>query len=212
MLNGWKRFIQKPKPRVITVNWSKIATTGQQSSKANRAGWIVFLGMSVLLIVVLQRTKTGGPPVQPATMQSNAVEDKLIGFRDVSALFLTPWLGIIWLLAKYQKSVSKLRLMEQNRNHLRATLFDFDENYLFLENEFSSCRISFAGFERFLDNDKLLILYEYSFLYHVIPKRAFANPSDLKQFKSILTRHVATGILSEEKVFGFAVVNTESRA
>ena len=211
LLSGWNQQFKSPKPGVITLDWAKVAKPDKGFRKRGAGGWIAFVVLAAMLLFLLQRPRPATAPAVPSTLQTLEQQDEVMGYMPMALIISVPWLVLFIVVAKFQKIGTKIRLMEMNQNQFRPTRFDFDENSVFFENEVYSARLAFSGFVRFLENEKLLLLQESSAIYHLIPKRAFSDPADLQRFKSLLIKHVSTGILAEEPVFGFAVIAPKSQ-
>jgi hypothetical protein len=48
-------------------------------------------------------------------------------------------------------------------------------------------------YEKFRETQKLFLLYQGADLIGIVPKRAFANPADLQQFRALITSNIRPG-------------------
>ena len=79
------------------------------------------------------------------------------------------------------------------RNTLRTSpafkgdlCYVFDENGVETTTSASQSRMTWAGFHRAVETKDFVLLYMSSRVFHIVPKKAFVDESQLQNFKSLL--------------------------
>jgi hypothetical protein len=150
--------------------------------RAGLFGWLVFIGLAVMLVMLVQNSKHPQPvPTQPTESSS---------FLNHFVVPLIPWVlifGFIWLFVFRQ-----LRQSLWNKNPISQRLFtlDLDDQAVQVSSGAESTRWLWEAFVAFSESSQLLLLRLESNAVLPIPKRAL-DPAQLEEVRGLATIRAA---------------------
>jgi hypothetical protein len=161
----------------------------QQFGGRRFIGWIVFIGLAIVLFVFLRSRQQSRFPYTPPPAAAPA-SDK------VFELFLTllPWILIgafLWfflflrLRRRYQKAFDK------TPGFHRVRTIHITDDGLTMTEPTLEWRATWAHYVRFAETKNLFLLYVGDVAAEFIPKRIFPDESAVTEFRSILEQNIS---------------------
>jgi hypothetical protein len=160
----------------------------KQAMGSGILGWILFIGLAVMLFMMLQNRPRGeGSSVAPSTQVPAAVDEVQIAKRWIGhSIFMTGAVlfaaGIGWFLI-FQGRWQRWALGRVDR-------YVFAEEGLKELSRFKTVEWTWEAFGSFAETEKLFVLRETPERGRVIPKRLFANDAVLTEFRALLVRKI----------------------
>ena len=149
-------------------------------------GWILFVTMAIVLYMLLQKSSA---PSGPATAPAAATPDLLFGVL----VPLIPWLVLfasVWVILFTAARVQMPRRMwERNPALQLRQRLDANDDRLIIDNVQSRIEMKWAAVRSFLETPNLFMLYTAEYLFHMVPKRAFAGQGEA-EFRELLRRGI----------------------
>ena len=145
-------------------------------------GWAIFVGLTVMLILVLRSLLSAGLPPTTAPATDDGSPAALLG--DV-----LPWLVIfivIWVVG-YRYLRGQMKRMWDGSPHLQQprVLTISDERFTDAT-ALTSHAYQWAAFVQYRETANLFVLYPGPFMIEMVPKRAFPGPADVDAFRAFL--------------------------
>ncbi len=168
----------------LTAHRRTFAKTGGTRVVPRWLGWSVFGGLAVLLILIQFR-----PTAQPTPP-------------------VLPWILIfacIWLFTFFwnRRFAAKYIWRSQPSFQLRRTL-DADPSRLIIDDAQRRTEKKWTSIRQFVETANLFLLYTGEHAFDMVPKRAFASPAKVDEFRALLEQEV------HQPTGGFPVTPSQS--
>ncbi|HEX8915936.1 MAG TPA: YcxB family protein [Humisphaera sp.] len=152
--------------------WSRSAKPakggGVFGSKGGLVGWLVFIGLAMLLVNLVNNRND-----PPATRPAAPAGDDLVGGI---LLPVVPWLvifGFIWFFVYRQLRARGRRVWDANEDLRQPHVAVFDDLGVTVTGPKVSMRVLWSGFDAWSETANLLLLRQQpGNQFHIVPKRA----------------------------------------
>jgi hypothetical protein len=189
----WSRAIAWVVP--VTVAWALLARTLEQMDRWAMRRAMVFVLVFGLLCCALAARRGPAPPTPPS---DSVLSDLIIG--------LGPWLASLCALLIILRLIvrSSYRKGWNGTPHMRLPhVARFTDDSVYFENEQWQETYRWRAFIHFIETENLFILQPSRFTFHMIPKRACRDATEVESLRQFMERHVPS---ADPKAIGFAVV------
>jgi len=155
-----------------------------KSAKGGRSilGWILFVGLAVMLFFMLQNGRKDAPAPPPSTPG-----DK----RRYYPLLILGFLIFIGLLAFFGRKKQERKAFEQRAELHRLRTVHFSEDGVTHDDRVSQSRTSWQGFIKFGETTNVFLLYHSDVAAIIIPKRAFLTPAAADEFRILAQSQIS---------------------
>ena len=151
------------------------------------AGWALFGGLAVLLLLMQFRPTTVQPtPPIVAPPNQSAIQNVLLPIVPWLLIFVCIWLFVFfwnrrWAASHVWRSQPSLQL--------RRTL-DADPSRLIIDDGQTRVEKKWNSVRTFVETANLFLLYTADHAFDMVPKRAFASPAQVDEFRTLLEQQV----------------------
>jgi YcxB-like protein len=173
-------------------------------------GWVLFISLAVLIFLAMQRSKRtplalpNRGPLPPIVATDPDLDSRTLETGAVALIVIVPGIAApIGLLCVLQR-VNRLQKRERNRSLVGPTTLHASERGICFVTQRHRVYQRWSAFEKFLEGERLFLLYENNSVFRMVPKRAFASPEDLQRFVALLLEHVPN-VLIARPAGGFPV-------
>ena len=109
-------------------------------------------------------------------------------------LILDCWFSIFLLLLQLViPSLVFRRVYRRNIRMFGTRTVTISDTGIVADHQLGHVESTWNMYEKFRETQKLFLLYQGADLIGIVPKRAFANPADLQQFRALITSNIRPG-------------------
>jgi hypothetical protein len=163
---------------------------GKRDVKAGRGifGWVLFIGLAVMLFVVLQSNKR--PPGAGASPGPTGSGD---GPWYLQFWVFVPGGVFVAFLIAFAVAVVRggRRAFDREPIYHRMHTVHIGADGISLTNAVEQTSIRWEGYVKFGESANVFLLFTSKNSAQIIPKRAFATPADVEEFRAYATARIA---------------------
>jgi len=117
-----------------------------------------------------------------------------IPFGTASAMLILPFVPIVVMLICAVALLLRMMRLNINRsfelqaNSHRPAVLEISNDALSISNDVKLTRYSWSGFIGWHETANVILLYTSYLTFEMVPKRAFASPTELEHFRSFITQ------------------------
>ncbi|HET6249146.1 MAG TPA: YcxB family protein, partial [Tepidisphaeraceae bacterium] len=97
--------------------------------------------------------------------------------------------GIIFFQKPLMRIVRRANWRAQTNLH-RPTTFEFSPDGMIETHELARCEYRWEFFPGFRESRETFLVYPSAMMFHIFPKRAFANPAEVDEFRAMLDEKI----------------------
>jgi hypothetical protein len=147
--------------------------------------WVASIGLAVVFFMLMQRNTPiqGTPPIIPPPNQSPYLRILVL---IIPGLLMV---GYIWFLLRSRSEAARRVWDNEPSLQLRRTL-DADRSRVIIDNGQTRIERKWNSFRRFIESPNLFLLYTSDYAFDIVPKRAFASPAQVDEFRRLLEQQI----------------------
>jgi hypothetical protein len=113
-----------------------------------------------------------------------------LGFLEDASVGWSIWFVLILMLRGFYLPWRCRRTFSQQKTLQQVVDKVIDEDGLSVTSVYGSGRIPWGDYYKWKSNERLILLYQSSRIFNMIPRRWMANDADYEAFKVLLTRAI----------------------
>jgi hypothetical protein len=194
----------EPPPEIVEHS---LDASGQHQPTRQRAkngvfGWVLFIGLAVMLFFLMQQKRPSAVPAAGTTEPPGELL-QIPGIPFFLGAIIVSAAGVAGLIGITRRQQRQFR--HQIQTFLILRTWEAFEDQLVEQDELYATSMQWTYFKKFLETPRVLMLYPDDYRFHLIPRSAFASDEQYERFIGLLMRKVPNGILQPRPPRGFTV-------
>lgn len=166
-------------------------------------GWVTILVAAVVLFTLFHNDPSAAAPVlAPTPQKENYFSAFLMNAFPYCLLFLFIWIFLI--RGRFSKAAAR-RVLEENEHMADPQRVVLEETGVTIETQTSTTVMKWTHFPHFSETQNLFLLMVSQQSAQLIPKRAFASPAEINEFRGFAQAHIGNATI------GFPVLPPNSK-